>query len=138
MKLQDLSKVTEDAPATLVDPGIYEIVVTDAVEGESRKGTPYIELSMEVLDGASKGRGLKDWVYISELAMWRVKSVLKAFEFQIPEGEFELATASLIGQRARVEVKHELYNSKIKTRIEHYAITESPELTFKPDDGLPF
>ena len=144
MKLEDLTKVAdEETPATLIGPGSYTVTITDAVEGASSKGTPCIELDMEIMDGEYKGRGLKDWVYVTDAAMWRVKQLLKAAQYPFPEGEFDFPPAELIGRKVDLDVRHEVYNGQVKTRVDEYRQLEGwdPSQVVPPapaDDGVPF
>jgi len=145
MKVQDLSNVSTEGPSiTLIPPGEYKVIVTDAQEGTSKlKGTPCIELEMEITEGDFKGRGLRDWVYVTEAAMWRVRQCLEAFGFQIPEGEFDFQPAELISKQAGVEVKHRVWNDKEQTEIAHYGPLAPSEVVDVPepptgDDGIPF
>ena len=144
MKLEDLTKVAdEETPVTLIGPGSYTVTITDAQEGKSSKGTPCIELDMEIMDGEYKGRGLKDWVYVTDAALWRVKQLLSAAQFPFPEGEFDFDPSSLIGRKVTVEVTHEVYNGDVKTRVAEYGQVEGwdPSQVVPPapkDDGVPF
>lgn len=147
MKVEDLSKVSdEETPKTLVAPGTYEVTITDAVESQSRppKCTPCIALDMEITSsGDYKGRGLKDWVYITDRALWRVKQLLNAAQFPFPEGEFDFNPSVLIGRKVDVEVTHEVYNGDVKTRVGEYQRREGYEPPAgandpKPVDDIPF
>jgi len=144
MKLEDLTKVSdEETPATLIGPGTYETTITDATEGASSKGTPCIQLDLEIMQGDYKGRGLKDWVYVTDRAMWRVKQLLSAAQFPFPEGEFDFDPSTLIGRKVIVEVTHEVYNGDVKTRVADYRQVEGwdPSQIVPPklaDDGVPF
>ena len=142
MKVADLSNVESTEPSvTLVAPGDYTVIVTDAEEGQSKTGTPCIALTMEVVsDGEYKGRGLRDWVYITPKAIWRVRQCLEAFGFQIPEGEFDFDPAALISQQAEVTVAHRVWENKPQTDIKEYRRLSEDDKVEVPvgDDGIPF
>ena len=144
MKLEDLTKVAdEETPVTLIGPGSYTVTITDATEGQSSKGTPCIELDMEIMEGEYKGRGLKDWVYVTDAALWRVKQLLSAAQFPFPEGEFDFDPSVLIGRKVNLDVRHEVYNGNVKTRVDEYRQLEGwdPSQIVPPapkDDGVPF
>jgi hypothetical protein len=122
MKINDLSGVpNEETPATLIAPGIYEVLVTNAEEGQASTGTPSVELDLEIMSsGDWKGRTQKDWIYITERALWRVRMVLDALQIEVPEGEFDLQPAQLVNRRCEITIDHETYEGKIKARVKRY------------------
>ena len=78
MKITGLDQVgTEETPQTLIPPGEYLIGVTAAEEKTSKNGHPQVALDLEILEGELKGRGVKDWLTVTERAFWRVKQVLR-------------------------------------------------------------
>ena len=123
MKITGLDQVgTEETPQTLIPPGEYLIGVTAAEEKTSKNGHPQVALDLEILEGELKGRGVKDWVTVTERAMWRVKQVLVAIGYpNADSGEVDLDAPKMIGGKAVITIKHELYNDKVRLRIDHWA-----------------
>ena len=123
MKITGLDQVgTEETPQTLIPPGEYLIGVTAAEEKTSKNGHPQVALDLEILEGEFKGRGVKDWLTVTERAMWRVKSVLTSIGYPIAaSGEVDLEAPKMIGGKAVITIKHELYNDKVRLRIDHWA-----------------
>jgi hypothetical protein len=123
MKITGLDQVgTEETPQTLIPPGEYLIGVTAAEEKTSKNGHPQVALDLEILEGELKGRGVKDWVTVTERAMWRVKQVLTSIGYPIAaSGEVDLDAPKMIGGKAIITIKHELYNDKVRLRIDHWA-----------------
>ena len=147
MKVNDLSQVAEDdAPRTLIAPGTYSVIVTDAEERIASTGTPGISMELEIAEGSDKGRAIWDSVWVTEKAMWRVKKLLLALRYEVPEGEFDLNPAELIGRRMFVGVDHEEYDGKTRVRVVEMlpnedwdpANIEPPKPFEKADDGIPF
>jgi hypothetical protein len=143
MKVEDLTEVPDEPTSTLVPEGTYAVIVTDAEEKTSSKGTPGIGLDLEITEGSEKGRAVWDTAWVTEKAMWRVKKVLSALKYEIPEGEFDLNTADLIGRRAFVSVEHEEYDGKTRARVTDFMEQDGwdPADIVKPeakDDGIPF
>lgn len=142
MKVNDLTEVSDEPVTTLVAPGTYAVIVTDAEERTASTGTQGVALDLEISEGSDKGRGLWDTCWVTEKAMWRVKKMLAALQFPIPEGEFDLDPSELIGRRMFVTVDHEEYDGKTRVRVQDMA----PDHTFDPlampkapaDDGVPF
>ena len=146
MKVNDLSQVEDDAaPRTLIAPGTYSVIVTDAQERTASTGTEGIGLELEIAEGSDKGRAIWDNVWVTEKAMWRVKALFKALRYEYPEGEFELDPAELIGRRMFVGVDHEEYDGKVRVRVQEMlpnedwdpANIEPPKPFEKAEDGIP-
>ena len=123
MKITGLDQVgTEETPQTLIPPGEYLIGVTAAEEKTSKNGYPQVALDLEILEGELKGRGVKDWVTVTERAMWRVKQVLTSIGYPIAaSGEVDLDAPKMIGGKAIITIKHELWDDKVRLRIDHWA-----------------
>lgn len=140
----DLSEA--DDP-TLVGPGTYTVVVTDAQSGVSpKKKTPQIELSLEIQGGEYNGRGLTDFLYLTPRALWRVGLALKAMGVEFPDqGEFDLDPATLIGKKCQVTTKHDLYDGRVQTKVDTFLPIENGGVSGVGDstgtsanDGVPF
>lgn len=142
MKVNDLTEVSEEPVSTLIAPGTYSVIVTDAEERTASTGTEGIGLDLEIVEGSDKGRGLWDTCWVTEKAMWRVKKMLVALQFPVPEGEFDLDPSQLIGRKMFVVVDHEEYDGKTRARV----VDMLPDAGFDPlqmpqkpaDDGVPF
>ena len=123
MKITGLDQVgTEETPQTLIPPGEYLVGVTAAEEKTSKNGYPQVALDLEILEGELKGRGVKDWLTVTERAMWRVKQVLTSIGYPIADsGEVDLDAPKMIGGKAIITVKHEVWDDKVRLRIDHWA-----------------
>jgi hypothetical protein len=145
MKITGLDQVgTEETPQTLIPPGEYLVGVTAAEEKTSKNGYPQVALDLEILEGELKGRGVKDWLTVTERAMWRVKQVLVAIGYPGAEsGELDLQAPKMIGGKAVITIKHELWDDKVRLRIDHWAPAGTSngsgiDVDLKADDGVPF
>ena len=123
MKITGLDQVgTEETPQTLIPPGEYLVGVTAAEEKTSKNGYPQVALDLEILEGELKSRGVKDWLTVTERAMWRVKQVLVAIGYPGAEsGELDLQAPKMIGGKAVITIKHEVWDDKVRLRIDHWA-----------------
>jgi hypothetical protein len=141
MKVNDLTEVSDEPTSTLVAPGTYSVVVTDAQERVASTGRQGIGFDLEIVEGPQKGRAVWDTCWLSEKAMWRIKKVLSALQYPIPEGEFDLNPADLIGRRMFVAVEHEEYDGKVRAVVKNHTLDASWDgvVAQKPaDDGVPF
>lgn len=122
MKITGLDQVgTEETPQTLIPPGDYLVGITAAEEKTSKNGHPQAALDLEILEGEFKGRGVKDWVTVTERAMWRVKQVLVAIGYpNVDSGEVDFEAPKMIGGKAIITIKHELWDDKVRLRIDQW------------------
>ena len=59
---------------------------------------------------------------VTERAMWRVKQVLVAIGYpNADSGEVDLEAPKMIGGKAIITIKHELWDDKVRLRIDHWA-----------------
>ena len=147
MKITGLDQVgTEETPQTLIPPGEYLIGVTAAEEKLSKNGYPQVALDLEILEGELKGRGVKDWLTVTERAMWRVKQVLVAIRYpNADSGEVDLEAPKMIGGKAIITIKHEVWDDKVRLRIDHWSPAPAStsnasgiDVSLKTESNLPF
>lgn len=140
VKIGDLSKTeTWGGGFSLLPEGTYVVRVVDASEGTSSNNNPQIIVDLEVINGDQKGQTLKDWITVTEKSLGRVKGILAALRYEIPEGDFELPSSALIGRTASVVIRHEDYinkdnEHKVSAKIKVWE--EAPE-GFAPAPGAP-
>lgn len=129
----------------ILPPGSYNCTIASAEEGTSKGGHPQIEVKLEALDGDYAGGTITDWIVITEGSMGRVRQLLEAGDFQIPEGNFALAASDLAGLKVRILVREEPKNDgsgDMRSRVKAYepvgeAVAASSNGRDK-DDDLPF
>lgn len=136
VKIGDLSSTEAWA---LLPEGNYVVRVVDASEATSSNGNPQIIVDLEVIDGEQKGQALRDWITVTANSLGRVKGILAALRYEIPEGEFELPSSALIGRTASVLVRHEDYVSnagehKVSAKIK---VWEEAPAAYAPAPGQP-
>lgn len=96
-------KYTPTEQNTRIEPGNHFVRVKNATEGWSSKGDQTIELELTV--GRDGGATMRDTLYNSERAAWRITQARKCFGFADEIGEeIEFAAADMIGCTGYVEV----------------------------------
>ena len=83
-----------------LEPGEYVAQLTSAHEGVSIKGDQTLELTLTV-DGVD----IKDRLYNTEAAAWRMKQMRNAFGFADEAAEVEFAPQTMVGKLARVRLE---------------------------------
>lgn len=122
----DLSGV--ESSRKTIPEGTYTLIVNAANQKNSSNNNPMIAFEFEVADGPYKGVPLYENCSLQPQALFKLKSVLEALGFEIPNKAFDLNLRDLIGLTCEVEVGHEVYEGKKRARILEYL---TPDL----DDG---
>lgn len=109
--------VAEPGSGPLPD-GEYLVMVDEAKERTSQKGTPGIGLQLKVIGGDYEGRLLFDDLWITQAAMGYVLHRLQCLGMQVPAGSFGLDARGLVSRRARVIVRQEEgQDGKVRARV---------------------
>jgi len=97
-----------DGSVNFPDPGEYLFEVVGCDKGQSRKGTPQVEITFEVADGEATGKRMKGWYALTERAIGRLCAVLNACGVRLDErGGF--STQAVIGARLIATVAENTY-----------------------------
>ena len=124
----DLSGV--ESSRKTIPEGTYTLTVNAANQKNSSNNNPMIAFEFEVADGPYKGAPLYENCSLQPQALFKLKSVLEALGFEIPNKAFDLNLRDLIGLTCEVEVGHEVYEGKKRARILEYL---TPDLDDEED-----
>ena len=124
----DLSGV--ESSRKTIPEGTYTLIVNAANQKNSSNNNPMIVFEFEVADGPYKGVPLYENCSLQPQALFKLKSVLEALGFEIPNKAFDLNLRDLIGLTCEVEVGHEVYEGKKRARILEYL---TPDLEDEED-----
>lgn len=130
----DLSGV--EASRKTIPEGTYEVVVNEATQKDSRDGNPMIAFEFEVAEGAHKGAKLYENCSLQPQALFKLKSVLLALGMDIPNKAFDLNLRDLVGLTCEVEVGHEVYEGKKRSRILQYNDPEESQEEDSDDESV--
>lgn len=114
----DLSGV--EVSRKVLPEGTYEVAVNSAELTTSKNDKPTVKLEFGVCEGPHKGAKLFENCSLQPQALFKLKSVLMALGMEIPDGAFDLNLRDLIGLTCGVEVGHEVYEGKKRSRILEY------------------
>jgi len=90
-----------------VPDGTYLVMVDEAGEKTSQKGTPGVSLRLKILSGEFEGRPLFDDLWLTQNALGYVLHRLQCLGVKVPAGEFTIQPQGLVNRRARVIVRQE-------------------------------
>ena len=125
----DLSGV--ESSRKTIPEGTYTLTVNAANQKNSSNNNPMIAFEFEVADGPYKGVPLYENCSLQPQALFKLKSVLEALGFEIPNKAFDLNLRDLIGLTCEVEVGHEVYEGKKRAQILEYL---TPDLDDEEDE----
>ena len=130
----DLSGV--ESSRKTIPEGTYTLTVNAANQKNSSNNNPMIVFEFEVADGPYKGVPLYENCSLQPQALFKLKSVLEALGFEIPNKAFDLNLRDLIGLTCEVEVGHEVYEGKKRARILEYLTPDLEDEEDDDEDGL--
>lgn len=140
MKLSGITAEDAKGAPPIVPAGQYAVAFINAEETTSQAGNPMIVAEVEILRGEYKSRSLRDYLVFTDAAKWKIAQVLVAIGREIPQEEFELTPADLIGRTCGVETVEEEYNGKPQAKIDRYYPLDEPveAPAVEPKVDIPF
>ena len=117
-----------------VPEGTYEVRVKEIEAGTSQANAPKLDFKFEIISGKNKGSLLFYTCSLQPQALFKLKVVLEALGYEIPEGNFNLDIDELIDLECSVEVAHETYEGKKRARIVEF-ITSDDDDSDEDDDS---
>jgi len=99
--------------------GDYLVKVTKAELGKSsEKETPAAIMSFQFTqDKALKGKNIREYFYLTDKAMWKVRNLLEACGVKVPDKSFNFDFAKLVGKSLAITIEDEEYDNKTRSRI---------------------
>ena len=131
----------------LLAPGPCSFVIKKAEEVLGKtSGKPQMQIDMDVTDINGKTTSVRDFIFYSEAAKWKLVSFCKGIgiEDKLMEGSIE--TRDVINRKGQLIIQHEEYNGEKKNRVNRYlpyldkAMEQAKKAEEAPfhDDDLPF
>lgn len=114
----DFSNVASRQP---LDPGKYQLRISECAEATSSTGNPMLKLTYDVIadnegESVPGNRKLWDNMSLQANALFRLKDLLDACGYDT-SGGLEFETADLIGQEIMAQVTQEEYNGNTQNRV---------------------
>jgi Protein of unknown function (DUF669) len=119
--------------------GDYTAKVKAAEFGHSsEKETPGIMMTWVITGpNSSKGKTIRDSLWLSDKALWRVRQTLEALGLQVPSKKVKVNPKSMIGKEAAITLEDEEWEGKVRSRIvDCFALAEYEELAESSDEEL--
>lgn len=120
-----------------VPEGDYAVKVTGAkLDKSSEKDTPGIFVTYVITDPKKyKGKTLRDRLWLSDKALWRIRQTWEALGVQVPSKKVKLDPKKIIGKTCAVTVEDDEYEGKIRSNIvDTFLLSEYKDLQANADE----
>lgn len=116
--------------------GDYKVKVKDAKWGRSaNKESPRLEVTYNFTEGKLKGKEIRDDLYLSPKALWRLRNAMEAMGIQVPDKKVKVNPDKLVGKTCAVTLEDEEYEEKIYSRVtDTYSLDEWDDSASDLDD----
>lgn len=114
----DFTKDTSDGGRRRFKEGDYKVKIVKTSTGKSsQKGTPFVQLDLEFIEDKYKGEKISDRCYITDKALWRIRSVYEALGKTVPKRKVTLDFSKLVGGVLAITVGDDSYDKDGKTKV---------------------
>lgn len=99
--------------------GDYKVKVKSAKFGRSSgdKESPRLEVTYVFVEGKLKGKEIRDDLYLTPKALWRLRQALEAMGLKIPSKKVNVDPAKLVGKTCAVTIVDEEYDNKLYSSV---------------------
>jgi hypothetical protein len=122
-----------------VPEGDYAVKVKDAkLDKSSDKETPGIFVTYVITEPKKyKGKTLRDRLWLSDKALWRIRQTWEALGVQVPSKKVKLDPKKIVGKTCAVTVEDEEYEGKVRSNVvDTFLLSEYEELQESDDEEL--
>lgn len=92
--------------------GTYEAKVAACVPGESKRSDdPLINWKFEITEGPYAGKSINHKTSLGEKSLWKLKQLLEALNYDIPEDDFELDPEEVIDMELAIQIADRSYEN---------------------------
>lgn len=114
----DFTKDESEGGRRRFPEGDYHVKYVGFKTGRSKeKDTPYVRVSLQIVEGKYKGEKVSDFLYLSDKALWRIRSFLEALGVSVPKKKVNINFKKYIGKELAVTLTDDEYNGRISSRV---------------------
>jgi cobalamin biosynthesis protein CobT len=96
----------------------YKVKVKSAKFGRSGdKETPRLEVTYVFLEGKLKGKEVRDDLYLSPKALWRLRQALEAMGVKVPSKKVKINPATLVDKKCAITLEDEEYDGNVYSKV---------------------
>lgn len=122
IKVSDLTdvEVKEGGGGNFLPVGRHVCRIVDAEESESSNRNPQIIVTLQAVEGEHVNKTIRDWWTFTDKTVPMIKRRLIAVQYEIPEGDFDLKCADLLGRPVEITVTPEIYDGQTRNKVKYY------------------
>lgn len=102
-----------------VPEGEHPMKVLEVSSEEGQNGT-YLKWKFQITDGEAEGGIVYYNTSLLPQALWNLKGLLKALQYDIPDDEFDLPLDEFVDLECVGLIEHELYDGKKQSRLSDF------------------
>lgn len=115
--------------------GDYAAKVKSAKLTESsEKKTPGIDLELVITAGKQKGKTLHDTLWLSEKAMWKVRTAMEGMGLKVPSKRVKVDITKFKGKEVAIALEDEEYDEKVYSRVTDYFLVSELDVDDEDDE----
>lgn len=96
----------------------YHVKYVGFKTGNSKEAdTPYVRVSLEIVDGKYKGEKVGDYLYLTDKSLWRLRSFLEAMGVAVPKKKVNVNFKKYIGKELGITLGDDEYQGRIRSRV---------------------
>jgi len=92
-------------------------VIKEEVGKSSEKETPAAIITFQFTQGELKGKKIREYFYLTDKAMWKVRNLLEACGVKVPDKSFNFDFKKLHDKVLGLTLEDEEYDNKTRSRI---------------------
>ena len=100
-----------------VEPGDYIVKAKKVAPKTSEKQKPYLEFTLAIAKGSSKGTIILDRCSLQSQALWRLRNVMQAMGTKVPEKVIKIKLKTLLGKEFGVTLDDEEYKGSTRSIV---------------------
>ena len=117
----DFSKDTSEGGRKRFPEGDYRVKFVKHTTGESKdKGTPFVQVALEVTEGKFKGQTHRERIYITDESLWRPRSFLEAMGVTVPKKKINITWPKYYGKELGITLGDNEYNGRISSQVQDF------------------
>ena len=99
----------------------YHVKFVGHKTGRSKeKDTPYVRVTLLILDGKYKGEKVTDDLYLTPKSLWRIRSFLEAMGVSVPKKKVNINFGKYKDKELGITLGDDEYNGRIRSRVTDY------------------
>lgn len=123
--------------STRFPEGVYQAKVVGCEPTEASTGTDQIAWKFEITDGKFSGKTIPHYTPLTDKSLWKLKKLLEAIGFEIPDEEFDIDPDDVIDSELSIQIGDHEYEGRTRSEVVDYASAGEEELSEEEEEEKP-